>query len=149
MVGFWGAGPVAGASTQNPTTQIVSASSLLFDTTVSYPAFSGSLRAFDESAGGALLWDAATVAANGTPGWTHRLIYFSDQSGNVVKVQIASDGTITNAAAPMPPAWAPTPPRQAPSYHGSSASNGPSASKGPSACRQRSRMCRGWAAPIP
>jgi hypothetical protein len=93
------ASPVAGASTQNPTTQIVSASSLLFDTTVSYPAFSGSLRAFDESAGGALLWDAATVAANGTPGWTHRLIYFSDQSGNVVKVQIASDGTITNAAA--------------------------------------------------
>lgn len=95
------AGAVAGATTQDPTTQIISQSAKLYDTSVSYPSWNGTLRSFDTTSSVALDWDAATVASQGHPGWNNRRVYFADTSGNVVKVQIANDsaGSIGNASA--------------------------------------------------
>lgn len=95
------AGAVAGATTQNPTTNSLTTSALLYDTSVSYPSWQGTVRSFNGTAGASLDWDAATVAASGHPGWNQRRIYFSDQSGNVVPVQISNDsnGSIVNESA--------------------------------------------------
>jgi hypothetical protein len=92
--------PVPGATTQNPTSQVLSYSNYLFDTSVSYPAWQGNVRAFDTTSSVVLSWSALTTAANGHPAsWKDRRIYFSDSSGNVANVQIAGDGSISNAAA--------------------------------------------------
>jgi hypothetical protein len=93
--------PVAGATTQDPTTQILSMSNVLYDTGVDYPAWKGNVRAFYTSSSGAqLAWDAIGVAAGGHPAnWMNRRIYFSDKSGNLVKVDITSSGAINNAPA--------------------------------------------------
>ena len=92
---------MAGATTQDPTTKILTTSPLLYDTSVSYPSWQGTVRAFNGSAGASLDWNAATVAASGHPGWNHRRIYFSDKSGTVVPVQITNDssGSIVNESA--------------------------------------------------
>jgi hypothetical protein len=89
---------VAGAGTQDPNTLIVTSSNFLYDTSVSYPAWKGSVRAFDTTSSVELKWDAVTVARSGHPSdWTRRRIAFSDKSGNVVQVQISNTGSITNA----------------------------------------------------
>jgi hypothetical protein len=89
--------PVAGTTTQDPNTLIVSNSNFLYDTSVSYPSWKGTLRAFDVTSSVDLKWDAVTVAASGYPAdWTKRRIFFSDTSGNVVQVQISGAGNITN-----------------------------------------------------
>jgi len=89
--------PVAGPTTQDPTSLVLNNSTYLYDTSVSYPSWKGTLRGFETSPSVVLNWDAATVAANGHPvDWTHRRIFFSATNGAVVQVVIASDGTITN-----------------------------------------------------
>jgi hypothetical protein len=90
---------VAGASTQDPTALVITDSSFLYDTSVSYPSWKGTVRAFDTTSTVDLKWDAVTVAASGHPAdWTERRIFFSDKSGNVVQVQISNSGVITNAS---------------------------------------------------
>jgi hypothetical protein len=97
---FTTTGAVSGATTQDQTSKVLTYSSYLYDTSVNYPSWKGTVRAFDATSGVAVGWDAATVAANGHPSsWTNRKIFFSDGSGNVVQVQIGSDGSITNASA--------------------------------------------------
>ncbi|MBN2573754.1 MAG: hypothetical protein JXP73_04250 [Deltaproteobacteria bacterium] len=92
--------PVAGATTMDPDTLVLTQSRHLFDASVSYPSWKGTVRAFDAGSGGTLLWDAATVAAGGHPAtWKNRRIYFGNTSGGVVKVQIDGSGNIGNAAA--------------------------------------------------
>jgi hypothetical protein len=91
---------VAGASTQNPDSSVVTESNFLYDTSVSYPSWKGTVRAFDTTSSVDLKWDAVTVAATGHPtDWTHRRIFFSSKNGTVVQVQIGSNGSITNASA--------------------------------------------------
>jgi hypothetical protein len=103
--------PVAGATTQDPTTNILSMSHLLFDTSVDYPAWKGRVRAFDTSSGSAApAWDAVKVAAGDattspvTPphptDWTYRRIYFSSNAGTVAQVDINhTTGAVNNASA--------------------------------------------------
>jgi hypothetical protein len=89
---------VPGASTQDPNTLIVNSSNFLYDTSVSYPSWKGTVRAFDTTSSVELKWDAVTVAANGHPAdWTKRRVFISDKNGNVVRVQISNAGAITNA----------------------------------------------------
>jgi hypothetical protein len=91
---------VAGSTTQDTTTKILTPSNFLYDTSVSYPSWKGNLRAFDMTSSVDLKWDAVTVAANNHPAdWTQRRIFFSDKSGNAVQVQISSAGAISNASA--------------------------------------------------
>ena len=73
---------VAGASTQNPDTLLIDDSDFLFDTSVSYPAWKGTVRAFDATSSIELKWDAATVAASGHPtDWTQCLADTNQQFG--------------------------------------------------------------------
>jgi hypothetical protein len=89
---------VAGATTQNPSTQVLSYSPYLYDTSVSYPSWKGSLRAFDTTSSTELKWDAVTVAAAGHPAdWTKRRIFFPDKDGKVTQVQISDSGAVGNA----------------------------------------------------
>jgi hypothetical protein len=92
------AGAVAGATTQDPTTQILTYSNMLYDTSIDYPSFKGTVRAFDTTSSVQLGWDAAGVATGSTPhpGLTSRRIYFSNKSGDVVKVNIGTDWGISN-----------------------------------------------------
>ena len=91
---------VAGATTQDPTTLILTDSTMLYSTRVSYPSWKGDLFAFDTSSTVDLKWHAVGTAANGYPtDWTHRRIYFSDEHGNVVKVQLTGGGAVSNASA--------------------------------------------------
>jgi hypothetical protein len=90
---------VAGATTQNPSTQVLSFSPYLYDTSVSYPSWKGSLRAFDTTSSTELKWDAVTVAAAGHPAdWTKRRIFFPDKDGKVTQVQISDSGIVSNAS---------------------------------------------------
>ena len=96
---FTSTSAVAGASTQNPDTAVVTDSNYLYDTSVSYPTWKGTVRAFDTTSFVDLKWDAVTVAASGNPtDWTHRRIFFSDTGGNVIQVQISNAGAIGNAS---------------------------------------------------
>jgi hypothetical protein len=92
--------PVAGATTQDPTSLVLTNSTYLYDTSVDYPTWRGNLRAFATASSVALSWDAVTVAASGHPtDWTKRRVFFSGSDGTVSQVQIASDGTIGNSSA--------------------------------------------------
>jgi hypothetical protein len=93
--------PVAGATSQDPDSLVLTMSNLLFDTSVSYPSWRGTVRAFDGLSGGSLVWDAATVAASADPNtwWKNRRIYFADENGAVVHVVIDSDGEINSTSA--------------------------------------------------
>jgi hypothetical protein len=91
--------PVTGATTQDPTSLILTPSNFLYDTSVSYPAWTGNLRAFDMTSFVDLKWDAVTVASQGYPAdWTKRRVFFSNKDGAVIQVQINNDGTIGNKA---------------------------------------------------
>ena len=102
------AAPVAGATTMDPTTRLLTPSQLVYDTSVNYPAWQGDVRAFDTTP--ALKWDAVGTANAGHPGgvcdgspavgtsWKYRRIYFSDKNGAVFKVVINPDGTIPTAS---------------------------------------------------
>ena len=78
--------PVPGATTQDPTTKLLTSSNLLFDTSVNYPAWQGNVRAYNTTP--ALVWNALGTSALGHPGWKGRRIYFSDKDGGVRKVNI-------------------------------------------------------------
>jgi hypothetical protein len=91
---------VAGPSTQSPG-GVITYSGMLYDTSVDYPSWAGSVRAYQTSSGFAeLQWNAVTVPASvaATYGrdWKSRRVFFSSPSGVVAQVQIASDGTIGN-----------------------------------------------------
>jgi len=94
--------PVPGANTQDPSTKVVVNSAYLYAAASSYPSWKGTLRAYDTTSGVQLLWDAASVAANGHPSdWTKRRIYFQNASSGVpnnqvLPVQITSSGNISN-----------------------------------------------------
>ena len=93
--------PIAGATKQDPNTQLLAYSPYLYDTSVWYPSWKGSLRAFDFSSSVPLQWDAAGVATGADPhpaDWSNRRIYFSDKNGTVAKVQIENTGAVTNAS---------------------------------------------------
>jgi hypothetical protein len=84
-------GAVPGATTQDPTTLQLTQSSILYDTSVSYPSWKGSVRAFDVTSSPILRWDAATIAANGHPGWASRRVYYADKSNTLVQVNISGN----------------------------------------------------------
>jgi hypothetical protein len=88
---------VAGATSQDPTSKILTPSSYLYDTSVSYPSWKGTLRAFDTTSTVDLKWDAVTVAGQGHPAnWTKRRIFFSKTGGTIEQVSINDTGDISN-----------------------------------------------------
>ena len=94
---------VSGPSTQNAA-GVVTFSGMLYDTSVNYPSWAGSVRAYDASTGSAeLQWDAVTIpsAAASIYGrdWKSRRVFFSSPTGTVAQIQINSDGTIGNKSA--------------------------------------------------
>jgi hypothetical protein len=100
---FTTTGAVAGPSTQSPL-GIITYSGMLYDTSVDYPSWAGSVRAYQTSSGFAeLQWDAITVPASvaATYGrdWKSRRVFFSSATGTVAQVQINSDGSIGNQSA--------------------------------------------------
>jgi len=87
-------GAVPGATTQNPTSQVLTYSSYLYDTSVSYPSWKGTVRAFDVTSAVTLGWDAVSVAAAGHPSdWTGRKIFFSGTDGVVRQVTFTGSGS--------------------------------------------------------
>jgi hypothetical protein len=90
---------VAGATTQDPVTQILVPSTSLYHTTVDFPSGRGNVQAFDTAGSVTVKWNASLKAAQGHPSsWKKRKIFFSTGSGTVVnQVIIGDDGAISNA----------------------------------------------------
>ena len=103
--------PVAGATTQDPVSKVVSFSNMLYDTSVSYatwgsnPGWQGNLRAFAVGSSVVPGWDAVKVATGKTTppappapaNWTKRRILFGKINGTIEQVIIQDDGSISNA----------------------------------------------------
>jgi hypothetical protein len=94
----------AGPGTQSAT-GVITYSSMLYDTSVNYPSWAGSVRAYDTSAGFAdLKWDAVTIPSSAAQiygrDWKSRRVFFSSSSsGTVAQIQIGSDGSVLNKSA--------------------------------------------------
>jgi hypothetical protein len=93
--------PVAGATTQDPTSLIVTPSNYLYTTRVGYPSGKGNLLAFDTTSFIDPQWNAIFQSTHGYPAnWTKRRIYYQKNNSNVVaKVIIADDGAISDTSA--------------------------------------------------
>jgi len=96
---FTTTGAVAGATSQDPTTQVLKPSTYLYDTSVDYPSWKGRVRAYRTTGSVALDWDAVGVAQDHPVSWTKRNIYFSTSNGTVTRVGISDLGAITNKGA--------------------------------------------------
>ena len=100
--------PVAGANMQDPVSQAITTSNMLYSTSVGYPSWKANLWAFDTTSSVDLKWDALKTFSQGRPSadpeghpgdWTKRRIFFQLKNSKVVHpVLINSTGAIVNAS---------------------------------------------------
>jgi hypothetical protein len=94
--------PVAGPTTQDPTSLLLTFSPMLYDTSTDYPSWQGTVRAFDTSAGNTMRWHAATQAAaqakTDTGWWKKRRIFFSKKDGTIAPVTFNGDAVASGTA---------------------------------------------------